>query len=77
MVLDKQVNAQKGLKIKLLMFMQAPASPQKVCNENESGINDGYIKYSAQVSMLVMLQLICYGIQKSALHLTSILSSFT
>ena len=28
-LLDKQVNAQKGLKIKLLTFMQAPASPQK------------------------------------------------
>ena len=29
---DKQVNAQKE---KLLGFTQAPASPQKVCDENE------------------------------------------
>ena len=32
---DKEVNAQKGSLKKLPGFMQAPASPQKVCDENE------------------------------------------
>ena len=34
--LDKQMNVQtESLKIKLLESTQAPASPQKVCDENE------------------------------------------
>ena len=32
---DKEVNAQKESLKKLLRFTQAPASPRKVCDENE------------------------------------------
>ena len=34
-LLDKQVNVQKESLKNFLEFMQAPASPRKVCNENE------------------------------------------
>ena len=43
-LLDKQVNAQK----ESMGFTQAPASPQKVCDENASRRNrknDGCLKY--------------------------------
>ena len=45
---DKEVNAQKESLKKLPGFMQGPASPQKVCNENETKKqekNDGRLKY--------------------------------
>ena len=32
---DKELNVQKESSKKTLRFMQAPASPQKVCDENE------------------------------------------